>query len=108
MGSRGIPTTILRNLMKNSEFKKKYTERVAYQLKEVWNQERVMERYNDILKELEPEMDRDLARWGRTRKDWNYELGRLKTYIEKRESYMKSQTKSFFNLSNSEYKELFD
>ena len=108
MGSRGIPTTILRNLMKNSEFKKKYTERVAFQLKEVWNQERIMEKYNEILNELEPEMDRDLARWGRTRSEWNYELGRLKTYIEKRESYMKSQTKSFFNLSNSEYKELFD
>ncbi len=103
----GIPTTILRNLMKNSEFKKKYLERISYQLKEVWNEETIMKKYNEILEELEPEMSRDLSRWGRTRKEWDYELGRLKTYIQKRSSYMKSQTKSYFKLSNSEYKELF-
>lgn len=103
----GIPTTILRNLMKNNEFKKKYLERVSYQLNEVWNEENVMKKYNEILEELEPEMDRDLSRWGITRKEWNYQLDRLKTYIQKRGSYMKSQTKSYFKLSNSEYKELF-
>lgn len=106
-GHKMIPTTILRNLMRNSEFKKKFTERVAYQLKEVWNEERTIERYNEILAELEPEMSRNLSRWGRTRSNWNYELGRLKSYLQKRNAYMKSQTKSYFRLSNQEYKELF-
>ena len=108
MGVRGLSTSILRNLLKNSEFKKKYLERLSYQLKEVWSQERVMEKYNEIIKEIDPEMNRDLSRWGRTRSNWNYELGRLKTYIEKRPSYMKSQAKTFFGLSNAEYKELFN
>ena len=109
MGVRSyIPTTILRNLMKNGEFRKKYTERVAYQLKEVWNEERTIEKYNEILAELEPEMNRNLSRWGRTRSSWNYELGRLKDYLKKRNAYMRSQTKSYFGLSNAEYKELFN
>ncbi len=103
----GIPTTILRNLMKNDDFKKRYLERVSYQLKEVWNEERIMERYNEILEEIEPEMTRDLSRWGITRSKWNYELGRLKTYIQKRSTYMKSQTKSYFKLSNAEYNKYF-
>lgn len=107
MGVRGIPTTILRNLMKNTEFKKRFVERVAYQLKEVWNEERTIERYNEILAELEPEMNRNLSRWGKTRSNWNYELGRLKGYLQKRNAYMKSQTKSYFRLTNAEYKELF-
>ena len=107
MGVRGIPTTILRNLMKNSEFKKKFTERVAYQLKEVWNEERTLAKYDEIIAELEPEMNRNLSRWGRTRANLNYEQGRLKDYFKKRNAYMRSQTKSYFKLSNAEYKELF-
>ncbi len=107
MGVRGIPTTILRNLMKNSEFKKRFVERVAYQLKEVWNEERTIERYNEIVAELSPEMNRNLSRWGRTKNNFNYELSRVKGYLQKRNAYMKSQTKTYFKLSNSEYKELF-
>ena len=107
MTPKGYSTTLLRNLMKNDKFKEKYIERVAYQLKEVWNKERVMEKYDSILNELEPEIDRDFSRWKRTRKNWEYELGRLKTYIEKREAYMKSQTKSYFKLSDAEYKKYF-
>lgn len=107
MTPHGYSTTLLRNLMKNAKFKDKYVERVAYQLKEVWNKERVMKRYNEILAELEPEIDRDFARWNRTRKNWNAELGRLKTYISKREAYMKSQTKSFFKLSDAQMKKYF-
>ena len=103
-----FPTTILRTLMKNSEFRKKFTERVAYQLKEVWAEDIVMERYNEILTELDPEIDRDFSRWGRTRSNWNRELERLKTYIKKRGPYMKAQTKTYFGLSNAEYKELFN
>lgn len=107
MTTHNYSTTLLRNLMKNKQFRNKYVERVAYQLNEVWNKERVMKKYNEILAELDPEINRDFARWGKTRSNWNKELAELKNYISKREAYMKSQTKSFFNLSDSQMKKYF-
>ncbi len=100
-------TDLLRNLMKNSEFKEKYIERVAYQLKEVWNKERVMKKFNELVDELTPEMERNFSRWGGSMKHWKSELDELSSYIDKRESYMKSQAKSYFGLSDAQMKEYF-
>ncbi len=107
MNPKRYPTTLLRKMLKNKEFEKRYIERVSYQLKNVWNKERVMEKYNEILDELNPELKRDFQRWKKSEAMFNYELGRLKTYIDKRESYMINQTKTFFNLTGDEMKKYF-
>lgn len=100
-------TVLLRNLMKNKKFQKQFVERVSYQLKNVWNKERINTKMDEILKELEPELERNFTRWNLSRSDFEYQLGRLKTYIEKREDNMINQTKSFFNLTNEEVKYYF-
>ncbi len=100
-------TVLLRNLMKNDKFKKRFVERVSYQLKNVWNQERINAKMDEILNELEPELERNFKRWNLSRSDFEYQLGRLKEYISKREKYMISQTKSFFNLTDEEVEYYF-
>ncbi len=95
-------TLLLRSLMKNDNFKKQFVERVSYQLKNVWNKERINTKMDAILKELEPELERNFKRWNLSRTDFLYQLGRLKTYIEKREDYMISQTIDFFDLTDEE------
>jgi hypothetical protein len=100
-------TLLLRSLMKNDNFKKQFVERVSYQLKNVWNKERINTKMDAILKELEPELERNFARWNLSRSDFLYQLGRLKTYIDKREDYMISQTIDFFDLNAEEAKYYF-
>ncbi|HOP66068.1 MAG TPA: CotH kinase family protein, partial [Bacilli bacterium] len=100
-------TVLLRNLMKNADFKKRFVERVSYQLKNVWNEERINTKMAEILAELEPELERNFERWNLSEDDFEYQLGRLKTYIAKREAYMISQTKSFFNLTDEEVEYYF-
>lgn len=100
-------TLLLRSLMKNEKFQKQFVERVGYQLKNVWNKDRINTKMDEILAELEPELERNFTRWNLSRSDFLYQLGRLKTYIDKREGYMISQTKSFFNLTNEEMKYYF-
>ena len=63
--------------------------------------------YEEILKEIEPELERNFNRWNLSRSDFEFQLERLKTYIEKRENYMIDQTKSFFNLTDEEVNKYF-
>lgn len=107
MNSKGYPTTLLRKLLKNEEFEKRYLERLSYQLKNIWSEENIMKRYNEILAEITPELGRDFSRWNKSKTEFNTELGRLKTYIDKREEYLIKQAKAFFNLSDSQMKEYF-
>ena len=102
-----VNTDLLRNLMKNSEFKKTYLERLKYNLENTWKKENILNRLNEIYNKLYPEMERNQKRWGLTMKTWEDEVNYLKTYIEKRQSALLSQTKSYFRLSNSEYEKYF-
>ena len=52
MTEHGYSTTILRNLLKNREFRALYLERIGYQLKNVWNSERVLARIDELYNEI--------------------------------------------------------
>lgn len=107
MNSKGYPTTLLRKLLKNEEFEKRYLERLSYQLKNVWNKDNVMKKYNEILSEINPELTRDFKRWNKSKAVFETELSRFRTYIDKREGYLVSQAKTFFKLNDAQMKEYF-
>jgi hypothetical protein len=102
-----IDTSLMRSLVKSSEFRKSYLERLKYNLTNVWNESRVLGEIDKIYNYLLPEMTRNQERWGLTLSKWQYEVNQLKDYIRKRKGYLLAQTKSFFNLSDSEYKNYF-
>ena len=60
-----------------------------------------------IYNELQPEMKRNLDRWGYSYNEWKNQVNYLKTFTKQRQSYIRSQAKSFFGLSSSKAKELF-
>ena len=107
MNSKGYPTTLLRKLLKNEEFEKRYLERLSYQLKNVWNKDNVMKKYNEILSEINPELNRDFSRWNKSKTVFETELSRFRTYIDRREGYVIKQAKTFFKLTDAEMKEYF-
>ena len=107
MSDFNVSTLMMRSLIKNSEFKKTYLTRIAYQLKNVWNKERVLTKIDELYNLLKNEMPRNQERWDLTMKNWEDSVNELRTYVQKREDYMLSQTKSFFGLSDSEMKEYF-
>ncbi|MDD6466879.1 MAG: CotH kinase family protein [Erysipelotrichaceae bacterium] len=101
------PTTILRNLMKNAEFRSLFVERLSYNLKNTWNQKIVLQRIDEITSMLEPEIKRDRKRWNYTYQQWIDAVDELKYYCKKRDAYIKKQAKSYFHLSDAEYKKYF-
>ena len=100
-------TTILRNLMKNAEFRQMFLERLSYNMKNTWKKDIVLQRLDDIYNEIKPEMKRDRARWGHSYAYWEDAVSGLRNYIKKRDSYIKKHAKSYFGLSNAEYEKYF-
>ncbi|MBE6149937.1 MAG: hypothetical protein E7170_04375 [Firmicutes bacterium] len=104
MSAFKVSTLFMRKLVKNSEFRTLYLERLSYQLKNVWNEERVLKRIDELYNELYPEMKRNQERWNLTMDTWNERVEFLRTYTKQRNDYIKSHAKSFFNLSDEEYR----
>ena len=96
-------------MMKSSEFKKTFLERLSYNLKNTWNYNTVSKRLDEIIKEVgEDEIKRNLDRWDNiSYSQYKTNVNYVKNFAKKRNSYMKSQAKSYFNLSNAEYKKYF-
>jgi len=107
MSRLNVSTLMMRELMKNDEFKQTFLNRLSYQLKNVWNEERVLKRIDEIYTSLKPEMERNQKRWGMTYKEWENNVEKLRTYTKGRGDYVKKYAKSFFNLSNSEMEKYF-
>ena len=102
-----VSTEMMRSLIKNSEFRKTYLDRISYQYKNVWNEERVLNKIEEIYNTLKPEMERNQLRWGMTMSDWEENVEKLRSYARNRGQYYKSTAKSFFNLNNSEMEKYF-
>ena len=94
--------------MKNKNFKKYFLERLSYNLKNTWSLENYNKRVDEIAKSLEKEMPRNLKKYNNiSMSEWKSQVNYLKTFAKKRHSYIKSQAKSYFHLSDSEYKKYF-
>lgn len=107
MSAFKVSTLFMRKLIKNKEFKQTYLERLSYQMKNVWNEERVLNRIDELYKLYLPEMERNQKRWNLTMTEWNERVNFLKKYASVRNDYMLSHAKSFFGLSNDEYRKYF-
>lgn len=108
MTVNGYSTVLLRNMMKSKEFRETYLERLSYNLNNTWKSENVIKKIDSIIEEITvDEIKRNLDRWNMSYKDWQSNINFLKDYANKRGSYMKSYAKSYFKLSNAEYKKYF-
>ena len=107
MTSMNYSTTILRNLLKNKEFRTLYLERLSYQLKNVWDSGRVIEYIDNLYELYYPEMARNQQRWGLSMSKWKNEVEKLRVYAKNRGKNVISHAKSFFKMTNEEVERYF-
>ncbi len=108
MTSIGYSTFLLRNLMKNSNFRKTYLERLSYNLKNTWSSENVLKKIDDVIEEIGiDEIKRNLKRWNKSYSEWENNVNFVRNYAKKRNKYMISQAKSYFHLSSNEVVKYF-
>lgn len=108
MGSMKVDPTIPKNMLKNAEFRKRFVEILSTMLKTTWSEKNVIEKINYYHDLLEPEMKRNVQRWGSSMSEWEKQVERLRDFARKRKSYLLNQTKSYFGLSNAEMKVFYE
>jgi hypothetical protein len=102
MSRLNVSTLLFRNIIRNKDFQKLFVERLSYQLKYVWNEQRVTEAIDELVKLYRPEMMRERQRWGISYQDWDASIERLRQYFKLRNNYLLPQTQEFFDLSDAE------
>ena len=108
MGSWNFPTVLLRNMMKNDEFKKTFVERLSYNLNNTWAYKNVNKRIDDIVNTIgKDEFKRNANRWNNSYSNWEDSIDSMKKYAKSRNSYIVKYAKSYFGLSNSDVKKYF-
>ena len=102
-------TALLRNLMKSSEFKKTFLERLSYNLKNTWSTKNFTAEIDSVVKEIgEKEMTRNLDRWNiMSYSTFESHVRKVKAFASARNSYIVKEAKSYFGLSDSEVKKYF-
>ena len=108
MGAWNFPTDLLRNLMKSSEFKKEFLERLSYNLKNTWSYDNVNKRIDEVIEMIgKDEFKRNAERWGNSYSHWESSITAMKKFAKNRNSYVIKYAKSYFKLSDADVKKYF-
>jgi len=108
LSALGYDNSIMRGLMQNTDFRKRFLDRMVWNMNNVWTDENVMNKFNELIALIEPEMPRNQARWNNTMKQWHDSTAYLENYITRRRTVILDHTRRFFNLSAAEMRDLFD
>lgn len=102
-------TALLRNLMKSSEFKKTFLERMSYNLKNTWSAKNWEKKVDQVVKEITAdEMKRNLNEWGTmSYSKWETHVKDLRAFARKRNKAIIQDAKQYFGLSSAEVKKYF-
>lgn len=104
---------IVRKLYRNSEFKDLYLKNLAKYMKTTFKPDRMNKIVDELAKEIEPEMKYHINRWGSSYarlsslSAWKRNVNNFKSTLTTRYNRVKSNLKSYFNLSNNEYNKYF-
>lgn len=97
--------TLLIRLMKNPDFKDKFMRRMAWQLENVWTEENVVNRINEIQAMLQPDMAKECKRWGGSVSSWENNLQTLRNFAAKRTKYVLDDLQDYFHFSDQKMRE---
>lgn len=101
-------TFVFRKLFLNKEFKDEFIQRFATYLNTTFRKERIVGILDSIKTMLNDEMVNHIDRWNDESPNipnvaaWNYEVGVMREFAEKRTDYMKQHIMDFYNLSGIE------
>jgi len=82
-------TFILRNLMRNEEFRLQFVNRLSDHMNTYFIPERTIAHLDSLIEIYDPEMKRHIKRWGLSRRRRAKHLDRIRDYAEKRPAEMR-------------------
>ena len=101
-------TALIKNLLKNAEFKELFLSRYSYHVNNTLNPDRLYGIIDSLADAIREEIPRQHERWGApTVSSWEYTLKRLKIIFIEKIDLTKKHMKSVFKLSQAEVDEMF-
>lgn len=98
-------TAVICGLLENDGFRDQFLRRFAWQMETVWNADRVNAYIDKYYAAIQPEMQRDCARWEHTYSDWEAHVESLRTFAETRAAYVYDHVKAYFDLTDAQMQE---
>ena len=94
-------TFIVRNLLKNEQFRYRLISRFSDFMNSRFNSEAVLERIERIEETIRPEMPRHLKRWGGTMKNWDTQLDYMRDFARSRNHFLKNHIRDYFDIDSN-------
>lgn len=92
-------------LLKNPEYRENFIRRVAYQVNTVWNEEVVVDRIDYFQQLLQPDMEKEIRRWGGKVSTWEANVEALRKFARNRNKYFIPDIQAFFGLSDQQMRD---
>ncbi len=100
-----IQTTLINALLKNPDFYDAFMRRMAWHLNEVWTEENVIARIDEIYSMIEYDMKKDVNRWEKSYAEWQLSVESLRQFARERSDYMPKLIANYFNISKAQMRE---
>lgn len=94
--------TFAARLIHNKDFRDKFLTRLAWQMNNIWTEENLLARIDEIEAIIEPDMAKECERWGTSYASWQNSVGIVRLFSEKRNGYMLNHIQNYFSLTDEE------
>ena len=98
-------TSLILGLLKNPEFKDKFLRRFAWQMQNVWNEENVLKRVDELENLLAHDLKKDYARWNRSYDRWLEDVEEVRQFTAVRHKNIVVYLRNYFGLSESQMRD---
>ncbi len=112
--NQAFTTDLIYNLLKNDRFRSLFIQRLEYNMKNVWNTERVLERIDEFYNLYKPEVERNFQRWNPYSLVWEKEVEAFRVFARNRQKYIRKELSSspqvaaIFKLTEEELDRIFE
>ncbi len=100
-----ICRTLLLNLLKNEDYRDYFLQRAAWQVNNLWTEENINGRIDEIYGLIAQDMKKDIARWRKNYEYWQGQVDYMRTYAAQRNRFFVSHIKGYFHLNDQQMKE---
>ncbi len=103
IGSNDITCrTFAVRMLENPEFKEKFLTRLAWQMNNLWTEENIITRIDEIEAMIIGDMEKECRRWGTSYQAWLGSVEHLRTFARERNAYMLQHIREYFGLSSQQ------
>lgn len=97
--------TLLVCMLKNPEYKDYFIRRVAWQVNNVWVEEKVIAQIDKVEAQIDADAEKDCQRWGTSYTGWQRAVERIREFVRARNSYFLDYVQDHFRLSDAQMTE---